>query len=1131
MAENVMRELEEAARVVLAPPNLISPEQRQTAEAVFLNFRKTKSPYYLCRQILETSTTDYILFEVAGLLKTALIQEWSTLPYTDIIALREYILHYVISKPNLAPYVRSHMLQVIAIIIKRNSVDDMGLERNDFLTKVEGLITSNDLPKQLLGCNIISALMQEYATLAKSFHIGLTWKDHVIHTKYFEATALKRIFKFCIGILGELIKKDMQEDVLSLIKQLLPIVEGVLMWGFVVAKLPWRLVFIFNDVNDSAMSLPLRLTPNWKDLMLDPALLDLFFTLYWKVRTYPQLAYRARNSLIRLASLDGKVMPSEEAKLQYFTEYMQKFLKFISSINIIDEEATGIANIVQNIITFFPKFVSPQPEEILRLFMEQMTRLTCLFIENAAQEEPMCAEDCLYMEALERMFGAWLSINPLIHPFPPEIYKQSVVQIFDVYLRCHLSAPEGFRGHRKDLEEDKVNEEEDDKVRFLEQLQTIGHIGRQVSSHSVPLLAQLIENRICTLRDSLNKFVGQPESLNASASKSMTVLYEDLHWLLLIAGHVLCMEFCGEAPSLPSEIMRYSMEQAQHVDMNLTLQLLASSENVQSDFNVANEPVDHVIRLIADIFRLCAIEKTAMSIHLEGILSPELSNTIVWFLRRWSLNYLLLSEDLCREISTTILLAFGEEGPSVFWTVNFLLDKIYCNINMFRSEPALIEETINLLLALVGTPLKAKCVLKSERFVRIMELATKGQYDFPQVVKRGLMRAIVQVEAAGKNSNNKNYCWQALQSLQNRYRQITSNEYFLQSYQQEEIKVQIIDILESFIGVAQGTQGASAESIFQYTHPVLFELPNLLSLYHNYQQIVQLILELLCECAKHMLWYLPEADNVRIYETCLQTIQNYARCNSNRVTIDSTAEEDSFHDILLLMQLLSSLLNKEMIYFNRIPFRPNQDQPIPPWIVDVYLCGLNVIMRLMTMDLLKFPSLCLQYFKTITIVCEFYPAKICDLPSELLQQLLASVELGLSSFGHEVSQLCCDVIQILAEYIYKKPNEGEQRNQLMAPFMNQLLSLILSNQIDSDLISYASTSLYHLICCYSEQYQHLVQNILSSQSDEQVAQNLASAFKRLTNNVELDGHRIHRLKFRDNFDKFVVNVQGFLMVK
>lgn len=88
--------------------------------------------------------------------------------------------------------------------------------------------------------------------------------------------------------------------------------------------------------------------------------------------------------------------------------------------------------------------------------------------------------------------------------------------------------------------------------------------------------------------------------------------------------------------------------------------------------------------------------------------------------------------------------------------------------------------------------------------------------------------------------------------------------------------------------------------------------------------------------------------------------------------------------------------------------------------------------------------------------------------------------------------------------------------------------------MDSDLVSNAAVPLFYLICCYQEQYQQLIQNIVSTQTDPEIAQRLANAFTALTANVNLDldlNDRVQKMKFKENFDKFVVNVQGFLMIK
>ncbi|XP_046738110.1 exportin-4-like isoform X2 [Diprion similis] len=1052
----------------------------------------------------------------------------------DIRSLRQYLLHYIISKPQLAPFVRERILQVIAIMVKRGSVEDLGRDRGQILNEVEGLIMSGDSRRQLLGCSIISALMQEYATTVKSSDVGLAWEVHFKAKKQFEISDLKRIFKFCFGALGELTKSEIQEALLPLIKHLLSITEGVLVWGYVSPHLPKRLIGVFESAYESDSSPALRLGPMWRDVILDPSVLDLFFTLYWKVRTNPQLAHHARNCLVQLATLNGLVMESGEAEIQYLTSYLQSFLKLVSNIDVIDQEAIGISNMVRKLITFFRATLTSLPEDILRSFMEQMTRLTCLFAEGAAQEESMCADDCLYMEAFEHMLEAWIVVLSEAHLFPSEYCKQSSAQIFNTYLRCHLAPPDGNRGAGgKELNDEEIDAtEENDRVKFKEQLQTIGNFGRQVPGHSLPLLARLLEDRTNRLSNQLNRIADQSQPMSISSSSLVEALYEDMHWLVLLAGHVLCMDSEGEVALIPSEIIRYSMDQSLQGQVNVetTMTLLASPQNSLSDIDGAEQSADHVIRLISAVFRLCQLEKIAISANLTNMLSPELSSSIVWFLHRWSLSYLLPNESFYSEISTTILEAFGADTPGAIWTVRFLLEKVECNINAFKGEPNLIKETMQLLITLVESQIKSDCVLQSGRLCNLVNLATKDRFDLPQAAKRGLMRTLVQIGAAVLDPSSKQQYWaQTLQPLNERFKQLTGSSNFTQTYHQEQIRLGIIDVLESFVGVTQGVQGPVAEVVFEHITPVLNELPNLLSLYHNYQDVVQLILELFCECTRRMLCYLPQGDSVRIYEICLRTVQTYARCNTNRTTVENTAEEDTFQDILLLMQLLTNLLTKEIIDCSHTEPAGNPEQNASP--VDVFLFGLNIIMPLMTMDLLKFPSLCLEYFKMITFVCEIHPEKVFDLPAELLSQLLASVELGLFSFGHEITILCCDIIQVLAKHIYSEGKKGRPKNQLMAPFMNLLMNLILSHQINSDLISSTSIPLYYLICCYQEQYQQLVQSFLAAQTDPRIAERLTAAFVQLTASIQLDTERPQRLKFRDNFDKFIVNVQGFLMVK
>merc|ERR1712020_772937 len=101
-------------------------------------------------------------------------------------------------------YVRERIVQVIAIMVKRRSVEDMGEDRGVVINEVQQLITGGNSQMQLIGCSIITALMQEYATTVKSSDVGLPWEIHFKAKKQFESTDLKSIFEFCVQALKEL---------------------------------------------------------------------------------------------------------------------------------------------------------------------------------------------------------------------------------------------------------------------------------------------------------------------------------------------------------------------------------------------------------------------------------------------------------------------------------------------------------------------------------------------------------------------------------------------------------------------------------------------------------------------------------------------------------------------------------------------------------------------------------------------------------------------------------------------------------------------------------------------------------------------------------------------------------------
>ena len=106
-----------------------------------LNFIAFSIMLLLCF-FLETSKVDYVLFEAAGLLKDGLIREWASLSNDEVKGLRSYLLSYVINHPTLSSYIRERIVQVVAIAIKRQSVDDLGEDRRQVRNGAKAFLKS-----------------------------------------------------------------------------------------------------------------------------------------------------------------------------------------------------------------------------------------------------------------------------------------------------------------------------------------------------------------------------------------------------------------------------------------------------------------------------------------------------------------------------------------------------------------------------------------------------------------------------------------------------------------------------------------------------------------------------------------------------------------------------------------------------------------------------------------------------------------------------------------------------------------------------------------------------------------------------------------------------------------------------
>lgn len=1188
--QHVIDQLQDAARLMQVAD--ASAEQRRAAEARLLELRRSAQPYELCKSILEWPASDaYLLFEATTALKEALVREWHQLDGAHVASLRAFLLQYVLRREEgaaaaarLPGFVREQVLHTVAIIVKRSSAaTPAGGHVEQLLAEVEHLMASGHTHLQLLACAVLTALLNEYASGEKSSKIGLTWEAHFKCRRHFEENGLLAVWRFCRSCLehvAELGATQWSAELQQLCRRVLHLAEAVLTWDFLPVRVARRLVGRFLNTD----KVLLRPNAAWRPLLTDGTLLALLVKIHLKVRLDTELGHLSGRALAQLASLGGAGMFSAEAdKTAYLTRLATGLLELLHQLQAQAQpyELEALSLTLHHLVSSFN--VSTLPEALAVGLLEQLCALTARCAELAALEAAECDEERRCADALDRFLDVWSVLLLHAEELPRDALRSAAVRVLEVYVRAHLAAPAGWRNRRADGS--SAAAEDDDEVLDLEEqdweasadsLLTVGGCARQVPERSLRLLAGALEERCAALPGAL-----------ATGGAALSLLFEDLHWLLLLAGFTLTEHEAGEAPLIPPELMRYSCAQAAAgVDRSLSLQLLGDF-SVQPEALLESAQLDDVIRLLAAVFRCCWTQMQ-LPAPLLAVMSPQLAADLGWLLTRLAKAYFGLDEAFYDEISPTIHEAFGQDtrGP-LLSCLSFVLRYARFNLEAWSAEPQATMASAQLLLCLTerkgrvkvvgaqGTRIRrtSKLTYMSSLVIQCAEwwalAAEVGAQSplvmaLPQESLRVLVQAMVQAgRALDAAPQREEEYWRLLVApLCGRLGSFLAQREQLAAQQNEALRQKFCQQLDMLNGAVRACTPGNLHLLFACIQPLLTECSQLTVSLDSYAQVLHNLLELFLQVVQSMIFYLKRRQSMMLYENCLSLIRNYAQIYLAKPLAGVNAQEERAEGVTILLQLLTQILSKDFLEIvsddedgeadsieSMLPGADADRAPRDPRVqavsaADVVLVGLENVLPLLTAELLLMPNICDNYYKLVGFVGEVYPAKVCCLPAELQSALLSSVDAGVDRFGTEASRASLELLTSLAEFLLEQNLSSNATlsaaqlsayrgtAQALAPLLRRLLQSLASESAELDAAEAAAGAAQALICLHKALYRELVTGWVGTQSEPAAAQRLLAAFQALTPDLDvLDLSRAQKLQFVDRFERFLLEVRAFLCVR
>ncbi|KAI8909087.1 armadillo-type protein, partial [Gorgonomyces haynaldii] len=937
-------------------------QKRKEAEKILKELEKVEHLDMLFGFLVNSQTPFYSILLIKNTLTRAIQMPDRTRWIQQLASLQ-------MDYPN---FVLTSILNTIAILVKMEYLKTPMLQVVDF-------VSQRSLRAGLL---LMNQIINEFS-IQKASVIGLPMTFHQQVAIKFENEHLLLFFKSLIQM--------MQTDDESMLLTAINCCDAIFSWnpkGFI-------------------------LSPEWQQCILDPQLLQLFFKL---AQRFFDSKCRILPCLVQLSGVSGPFFGDQE-KMQYLTVFLSGYKAYLDrmSIKIVEDEDVGdqifqLSQMAQQLLSKFPISLlvrHPDFAECMQCF-GNMT-LYCL------RGDPEDLADTWVVESGEDLLNVFNVLiekmdyptleEPIADPYMHQLFARLVPMassIVNTFIKTKIQAAQSA----EDDDEEEAEEGLKDYELYEDQLVAISVLARISPRELLIYMAGVIKEKA--------QLIAQYLSVNGP----VVILQEELHWILMIAGHMIADTHEGETPQIPKSLVG----------------------------------VDAVVELTNAIFQ--ALEQLCFpvgSVQLERS-SPLLVETLFWFIDRWSSTYLFLDPQDYPRLSPAIGHAFTKQGQAQF-ALDFVLQKMLLQLKAWTTEQAVVGQITSLLSTLSKNKYARTALVASETYKEVASYMLQQLHRLPTSVHSEVMTTIAYIATHG-DEQNVIYYFQGLTMVVQNCMSIVDHPAFQQQYQASEMRDKIISTMEMFDGLAMAMDDVSSLIIFNLFQSNFQKLVQLMNVYHAYTDVQIYILILMRDLVQHVsMDQLNAEQKQHLYHAIYSITLGYAQHQTGR-----KFDEDMHEDLTILFQLLNALLSAAYEGFpqHEIETMQQQEQHMEVNVPSIIFLCLGRLIPLMNDSMLLYPQLGMDYLRLVQSAVEYCPRDLVKLPDPMINALCSSLLFGVGQSA-EVGEASLVALQQLAYHHFLKPQQNLVSR--MEQCFQSLMQSILYKPFETSLIPQAGLTI------------------------------------------------------------------------